>query len=71
MSERAENNEEKEKMAAKQQRLFMRIIGLFLVFYGFLILSQPEQYGLGVSLQFTPILGIMFVVIGVILVLKK
>ena len=58
-------------MAAKQARLFTRILGLFLVLYGFLILSQPEQYGLGVNLQYTPILGIMFIVIGIILAVKK
>jgi uncharacterized membrane protein HdeD (DUF308 family) len=71
LSGKTEKMEEKEKMAAKQQRLFMRIVGLFLILYGLLILSQPEQYGLGISLQYTPILGIMFVVIGIILALKK
>ena len=58
-------------MSAKQARLFTRILGLFLVLYGFLILSQPEQYGLGVNLQFTPILGVVFILIGIVLVVKK
>jgi hypothetical protein len=67
VSEKIEEN----KMAAKEQRLFRRILGLFLILYGFLVLSQPSQYGLGFSSNQTPLLGFGLVVIGFLLVLIK
>ena len=55
----------------KTPQIFRRILGLFLLLYGFLVLSQPLQYGLGLSSNFTPLLGIGFVLVGLLLVLKK
>jgi hypothetical protein len=55
----------------KQQQLFRRILGLFLVLYGFLVLSQPTLYGLGLELNLTPLLGVLLVIIGMLLVLYK
>jgi hypothetical protein len=55
----------------KEQRLFVRIVGLFLMFYGFLILSQPQQYGLGLITPVALVLGIGFVITGIYLALGK
>jgi drug/metabolite transporter (DMT)-like permease len=55
----------------KEQQLFMRILGLFFIFYGFLILSQPEQYGLSLPMGFAQLVGIVLVIGGIYLALKK
>jgi uncharacterized membrane protein HdeD (DUF308 family) len=62
---------ENKKVAVKEQRLFRRILGLFLILYGFLVLSQPLQYGLGLPTNLTPLLGIGFVLLGIYLVLRQ
>ena len=55
----------------KEQQLFTRILGLFFVFYGFLILSQPVQYGLGLPMGLAQLVGIVLVIAGIYLALKK
>lgn len=61
----------KNKVAVKERRLFRRILGLFLILYGFLVLSQPLQYGLGLPLDLTPLLGFVLVIFGFALVLVR
>ena len=38
-------------------RLLFQVIGLFLMLYGFLALTQPENYGVGIPTIYTPLLG--------------
>jgi vacuolar-type H+-ATPase subunit I/STV1 len=59
------------KMVDKTPQIFRRILGLFLLLYGFLVLSQPSQYGLGFSHNFTPLIGFGFILVGLLLVLYK
>ena len=72
VTEKDKKIEENGRMAEKrEQRIFARILGLFLVLYGFLVLSQPSQYGLGVPQNLAPILGIALVIAGIFIVLRR
>lgn len=71
MTENDSNLGGNDKMAAREQRLFRRILGLFLVLYAFLVLSQPSQYGLGLPENVTPLLGFGLIILGFVFVLKR
>ena len=55
----------------KEQMIFTRILGLFFVLYGFLMLSQPQQYGLGLLETQARFVGILLVLGGIILAIRK
>jgi hypothetical protein len=71
LGEKNHKSEEDKKMAAKEQRLFRRIVGLFLLFYAFLILAQPLQYGFGFSENFARLVGLLLAIAGIYLALKQ
>jgi hypothetical protein len=63
---------ERDSMATKkEQRLFRRIVGLFLMFYAFLMLSQPLQYGFGFQENLARLIGLGIAVIGIYLAIKS
>lgn len=48
----------------------VKMIGLILAGYGFLVLSSPSEYAQWVTLENAPILGLFLIIIGVIMAMR-
>lgn len=55
----------------KTQQIFSRILGLFLVLYGFLILAQPENYGFGLIDIQARLIAVILVFVGAYVTVRK
>ena len=70
MENRNKQNEVKE-MPIINADLIARIVGLFLVFYGFLALTQPNKYSLGIPTEYTPLLALFLIIGGIIIIMQR
>lgn len=70
MGKQSETKEGTNKLV-NEARLFVRILGFFLIFYGLLVFIDPSSYALGIPETYSPLLGFLLMAFGVFLVMTK
>lgn len=68
--ENRETKGEGTKKLAKEERLIIRIVGFFLIFYGFISFIDPSRYGIGLASPYSTLFSLFIIIVGLFLSVK-